>query len=106
MIFEKENDNRRGDHDAEEQADQRDEQHQAVHLWREVGRLLRIQWQLRLHGLVGSSFMATAERLMKLGLLRASIAATENQNPHNDAENRQDSAQADDPEDRRAVSGG
>src|SRR6267143_5486714 len=50
--------------------------------------------------------MATAERLTKLGLLRTSIAATENQNPHNDAENRQDPAQADDPEDRRTVSGG
>jgi len=31
MKFEKENDNRRGDRDPEEQTDQGDEQHQAVH---------------------------------------------------------------------------
>ena len=50
MESEKEKDNRDGDGDGEKQTDRDEENHQAVHVGREVGGLLRIQWQLRLHG--------------------------------------------------------
>jgi len=45
--FEEENHDRRSDRNRKEQADGVLKHHQRVHLRREVGRLLRIQWQLR-----------------------------------------------------------
>ena len=64
MIFKEENDNRRGDGDAKEQANCGDENHQGVHLRRKVGSLLRIDRQLRLHGLVSSSFHALGSGML------------------------------------------
>jgi hypothetical protein len=42
VVFEKENNNRHGYGDREKEADQRNKKHQVVHMWCEVGRLLRI----------------------------------------------------------------
>src|SRR6202521_1475612 len=97
VVLEEENDNRRGDSDREEKTNSDEEKHQGIHMRSEVGRLFRIQWRWRLHGLVSS---------LKLGARPASVAAPENQNPSHDTKNRQDTAQADDLENRRAVSRG
>src|SRR6266705_880075 len=60
-YLKKKKDNGHSDGDRKEEAHGADKKHQGVHMRREVGRLLRIQWQLRLHGLVRSSFSRTAE---------------------------------------------
>src|SRR2546425_7489980 len=69
---------------------------------REVGRLLRIQWQLRLHGLVRSSFNGTAKWSTQVRG-RHSFTAPKNQDSADNAENRQDTAEPDDLENRSAV---
>ncbi len=54
VKFEKENNDRGGDRNGEKDGHEDQERHQRVHAGSEVGCLIRIKWQLRLHGLVGS----------------------------------------------------
>ena len=54
VKFEEENHDRGGDGRGEKDGDEDQERHQRVHAGSEVGGLLGIKWQLRLHGLVGS----------------------------------------------------
>src|SRR5271169_540310 len=87
VVFKEENHDRRGDRNSEEERDEDQERHQRVHAGGEVGSLIRIKWQLRLHGLVGS---------LQFRSRGGDIAPAENQHPGYQAQNRQNSAQTDD----------
>jgi len=106
VEFEEENNDGGGNGNRKEQANGRDKNHERVNLRREVGGLLRIDWQLRLHGLVSSSWQASRMRLAQIPGGRQSFAAARNQNSSDNAENGEDPAETDELENRGAVSGG
>src|SRR5712691_5143179 len=105
MVLEEEKDDGNGDGSRKEHANPGDEKHQRVHVRCEVGRLFRIDWQLRLHGLVSSSFQATGKWLAQIPC-RQCFTAAGNQDCSDNAENRKDPAETDNLENRSAVSGG
>jgi hypothetical protein len=76
MKSEKENYDRGGDGSREKDGDKDQERHQRVHAGGEVGSLLGIKWQLRLHGLVGS---------LEFRSRGGDIAPAENQHPRDQA---------------------
>src|SRR5580698_3510744 len=88
MEFEKENHDRRGDGHGEKDGHEDQERHQRVDAGSEVGCLIRIKWQLRLHGLVGSLEFRS----------RGDIAPAEDQYGCNQAQDRENSGQTNDTE--------